>query len=126
MIEEGESCRPCGLNYNAWAKELTDDIDKEFILNGVSGGFDNVYINAVPHKAEQNNHASMQSSSNFYSKGCLKIKDEMELKNYVKVSKKTVVISSLGALPKSDGDVRLIHDCSRPEGGALNDYATDS
>ena len=33
------------------------------------------------------------------------------------------IVSALGAIPKDDGAVRLIHDCSRPEGNGLNDYA---
>ena len=30
----------------------------------------------------------------------------------------------MAAIPKPDGDVRLIHDCSRPTGKAVNDYCT--
>ena len=30
----------------------------------------------------------------------------------------------MAAIPKPDGDVRLIHDCSRPSGGAVNDYCS--
>ncbi len=33
------------------------------------------------------------------------------------------VVSALGAIPKSSGGVRLIHDCSKPVGEAVNDYA---
>jgi hypothetical protein len=28
----------------------------------------------------------------------------------------------LGVIPKPDGGVRLIHDCSRPDGTAVNDF----
>ena len=38
---------------------------------------------------------------------------------------KTLLISPLGAISKPAGvGVRLIHDCSRPVGNALNDHAT--
>ena len=30
----------------------------------------------------------------------------------------------MAAIPKPDGDVRLIHDCSRPIGEAVNDYCS--
>ena len=30
----------------------------------------------------------------------------------------------MAAIPKPDGDVRLIHDCSRPVGSAVNDYCS--
>ena len=33
-------------------------------------------------------------------------------------------ISPLGGIPNSTGGIRLIHDCSRPSGNSLNDYAT--
>ncbi len=39
------------------------------------------------------------------------------------VENKPSLVSALGAIPKSDGNVRLIHDCSKPSGKALNDYA---
>ena len=31
----------------------------------------------------------------------------------------------MAAIPKPDGDVRLIHDCSRPTGKSVNDYCTE-
>ena len=38
---------------------------------------------------------------------------------------KPKVISAIGAIPKNDGGIRIIHDCSRPEGKAVNDYANN-
>ena len=34
------------------------------------------------------------------------------------------IVSPMAAIPKPDGDVRLIHDCSRPIGEAVNDYCS--
>ena len=34
------------------------------------------------------------------------------------------IVSPMAAIPKPDGDVRLIHDCSRPVGEAVNDYCS--
>ena len=34
------------------------------------------------------------------------------------------IVSPMAAIPKPDGDVRLIHDCSRPVGQAVNDYCS--
>ena len=42
---------------------------------------------------------------------------------YVVVNNPPPIISALGAVPKGDGGLRLIHDGSRPSGAALNDYA---
>lgn len=39
------------------------------------------------------------------------------------VKEKPIIVSALGAIPKDSGDIRLIHDCSRPQGQAVNDYA---
>ena len=35
-----------------------------------------------------------------------------------------MIVSGLGAICKTSGKIHLIHDCSRPEGTAVNDYAT--
>ena len=45
--------------------------------------------------------------------------------NYGITDVKPTIISTLGAIPKLNStEVRLIHDCSRPVGRALNDYIT--
>ena len=50
---------------------------------------------------------------------------EIQNGRYRIVDKKPPIVSALGAIPKKDPNkVRLIHDASRPEGQALNDYAT--
>ena len=51
------------------------------------------------------------------------IKVELSEQRYIICENKPTIISALGAINKSDGSVRLIHDCSRPSGEALNDYA---
>ena len=52
-----------------------------------------------------------------------KIKEEIAEGNYI-ISKTTPLkTSALAAIPKSDGDIRLIHDFSRPEGYSVNDFA---
>lgn len=53
------------------------------------------------------------------------ILDEIAEGNYIITKEKPTIISALGAIPKPDSDeVRLIHDCSRPQGEAVNDYIT--
>jgi len=42
---------------------------------------------------------------------------------YEIVKEKPIIISALGAIPKSNGGIRLIHDASRPHGHSLNDHA---
>ena len=40
------------------------------------------------------------------------------------VNNKMKFISALAAIPKKDWTIRLIHDASQPNGGALNDCKT--
>ena len=40
-----------------------------------------------------------------------------------KVSEKPIIVSALGAVPKSNCGIQLIHDDSRPTRKAMNDYA---
>lgn len=49
---------------------------------------------------------------------------EKELANgrYVITEDQPIIVSALGALPKSSGGIRLIHDASRPTDNALNDF----
>ena len=51
------------------------------------------------------------------------IVEELEEGRYIVSSEKPQIVNALGAIPKSSGGVRLIHDCSRPSGLAVNDYA---
>lgn len=42
--------------------------------------------------------------------------------NYVKSETKPRIISALGAIPKSQTKIRLIHDASQPKHISLNDH----
>lgn len=69
-----------------------------------------------------NNYKSATNSINRH-KVEQTIRDEIAEGNYVITNDKPTIISALGAIPKPDSDeVRLIHDCSRPQGSAVNDY----
>ena len=52
------------------------------------------------------------------------IREEIDNGRYIITKEKPKIISALGAIVKDSGKVRLIHDCSRPQGNALNDLAT--
>ena len=53
------------------------------------------------------------------------IREEIMQGNYVTTKIKPTVISALGAIPKPNStEVRLIPNCSRPHGQAVNDYIT--
>ena len=113
--------------HQVWQTELAGDIDRDFLLEGINHGF---RISEVQDISEVrrvcvDNHPSVDKYKMLVEKELL---SQVELGNY-KVADTDVkprIISPLGAIPKDDDDVRVIHDCSRPVGQALNDYASYS
>jgi hypothetical protein len=111
------------LDYNAWDIELGNDIDREFILNGVKNGFHIVDPSNPPKQARTNNY---RSATNIDCKSLAdkQIRQEVQEGRYIIVDKAPSLISALGAIKKPNSDsVRLIHDCSQPIGRSVNDYA---
>ena len=117
------SSRP-GLNLGVWRTELADDADREFLLGGLENGFDIVDrdVQVVPVKVE--NHPSARPGSPYYLVIKQQVLHEISEGNYVVCDSKPNFISPLGAIPKSTGGIRLIHDWSRYLCNSLNDYAT--
>ncbi|MEW8547235.1 MAG: reverse transcriptase domain-containing protein [Candidatus Thiodiazotropha sp.] len=112
------------MNLSAWEVELENDPDKDFILEGIKYGFDIIDNDANVSKAECTNHSSAKPGSPLYDKATEQVKKEIEAGHYVVCDDKPDIISPMATIPKPDGDVRLIHDCSRPTGKAVNDYCT--
>ena len=50
--------------------------------------------------------------------------DQLQKGQYVLTKNPPVIVSPLAAIPKDNGDIRLIHDGSRPSGASMNDYAS--
>jgi hypothetical protein len=117
------SPRP-GLNLGVWRTELADDADREFLLSGLKYGFDIVDSDVQVVPVEVENHPSARPGSPNYLAIKQQVLHEISEGNYIVCDSKPNVISPLGAIPKSTGGIRLIHDCSRPSGNSLNDYAT--
>jgi hypothetical protein len=78
----------------------------------------------TPDRVELNNHPSASQSSSLFDQANEQVLKEIENGNYVPVKSPPSIVSPLGAIPKPDGGVRLIHDCSRPIGKAVNDYVS--
>jgi len=106
-----------------WERELEGDKDRDFLLEGIKYGFRVVDKDVVITDAYCENAKSANSSENF-AKVESKIKQELSQGNYVATDVRPTIVSSLGAVPKSDSDIRVIHDCSRPAGLSVNDYVT--
>ena len=102
--------------------ELENDPDKEFLLNGIKNGFD--IIDEDVHVSPVNciTHPLAKPNNPLYEKASKQILKEIQAGHYVFCDNPTDVVSPMAAIPKSDGEMRLIHNCSRPSGKSVNDY----
>ena len=73
-------------------------------------GFDMIDTSANPCPVQCDNHKSAEHGSPLYLQATEQVLKE--------------IISPMGVIPKPDGGVRLIHDCSQPAGKSVNDYCT--
>ena len=111
------------LNNDLWLIELIGvHEDEAFLTDGILHGFKLALADCTFLPAQQNNYKSATSAAHKP-----KVEQTMLGKlsdgNYVVTDAKPTIIRALGAIPKPDSShVRLIHDCSRPPGWALNDY----
>ncbi|CAC5367445.1 unnamed protein product [Mytilus coruscus] len=112
----------CDLDHANWEIELENDFDKEFLLHDIQFGFDIVDTESLPVDISAKNHPSASPGSPLYQKAHLQILNEIECGNYVLAKSPPRIISPLGVILKPDGGFRLIHDCSRPDGMAANDF----
>ena len=107
---------------DCWKRELENDLDKDFVLGGITKGFHIIEPQSKVKESKYKNHKSATDPSikDFIKKI---IVEETELNHYIVTDVKPVIVSPTGSVPKSDGGYRLIHDCSMPPGSSLNDYA---
>lgn len=112
--------------YEAWARELpANDPDRDFILHGVRDGF-HLVDQVAPQSDSPVFVHNYKSATSRQSRAKVEAQISSEIQNgrYEIVPKQAHITSALGAIPKSNGKVRLIHDCSRPHGHSLNDLAS--
>lgn len=103
---------------------MESDKDRDFILYGLYHGFDIIDTDASPVSVHTSNHKSAMPGSPYYHQATAQVLKEIEMGNYKVVSSPPDIISPIGVIPKPDGGIRLIHDCSQPDGLAVNDYCT--
>ncbi len=97
-----------------------DDVDRNFILEGIRDGFKLVETREVDIiSVESKNHRSSFQNRELAEK---QIKEEIELGNYGIAETKPTIVSAFGAIPKSANKIRLIHDGSLPAGKGMNSY----
>ena len=110
------------LNILRWEQELVNDPDSEFLLRGLKDGFHIVNPNEVMGSVELPNHNSAVNEDVKYQVEQLLIK-EINKGRYKLCDFKPSFVSPIGAVPKGDGNYRLIHDCSLPRGQSLNSHS---
>ena len=115
---------PSGFSLAVWEEELENDECRDFILNGLRNGFVIIDPDAYPAVVESENHISARPGSTSYKEATALVLKEIEIRHYKVVSDPPDIISPIAGILKPDGGVRLIHDCSRAEGLAFNDYCT--
>ena len=93
-----------------------------FPIAGVRYGFDIIDENAVISPVTLPNHPSTRPHSELFEKATKQVVNEIQCGNYVVCDPPPKIVSPMAAIPKPDGGVRLIHDCSRPPGLSVNDY----
>lgn len=111
---------PQTLNESSWDYELQDDPDRNYLLHGIRHGFNIINDSKLPGQTEVLNYSSAIAAHDAVEGQIL---EEIQEGRYIVVEHKPTIISALGAIPKPDGGVRIIHDASRPTGHAINDFA---
>lgn len=105
--------------------ELCDDSDSEFIIEGIRNGFSlidpDINVSDIKSAFTPNHNSATSIDKAAVDRN---LHQQIQLGNYRIVDSKPTIISGLGVVPKKNGDIRLIHDCSVPAGSAVNDYAS--
>ena len=97
--------------------------DREELMTGIREGF---RITSRDYSGPDVWQRNYQSALNQNTRAAVEaqIKEEISNGRYLVQETPARLVSALAAIPKPGSDkVRLIHDCSRPLGGALNDFA---
>jgi len=108
-----------GLKRENWEELLpADDPKREFILEGVSKGFK---LSDLDQKKPDRPVLVKNYFSVFKYRSAVEaqILEEIENGRYIFSKTQPRIVSALGAIPKKNGGVRLIHDCSKPSGMAV-------
>jgi hypothetical protein len=108
---------------DVWEAELANDDQSEYLLDGIKNGFKLTDQDFEPVSVLRKNYLSASVTNEVKAEGNIKV--EIQKGRYIVVPSKPLVVSSIGAVPKPNSDVRLIHDLSRPY-GSVNAYSLDN
>ena len=101
---------------------MYQDPDRDFLLDGITNSFKIIPGNVQLTDADVTNYCSAMDSR-VWPQVERQLLNEIKQGNYIIAAEKPPIVSALGAIPKQDSnDIRLIHDCSRPDSPSLNSY----
>jgi hypothetical protein len=83
---------------HVWTDELQNDVDREFLLAGVSEGFHVIDSTELPHEMTRSNYNSTAGVNKLQVEK--RIQEELSKGNYVLCEQKPLVCSALGVVPK--------------------------
>ena len=98
--------RPDGLKLEAWISEHKNDQDAEFIISGITNGFLIVDEDSQATPVATNTYRSATSDHTLVEKQIL---EELSEGRYVVTSDRPTIISAIGAVPKPDGNIRIVY-----------------
>jgi len=111
------------LRLSAWEAALSpSDPKHDYILSGIREGFRITTEDYLGPPVMVNNYRSA-TDPEFFMAVEHQIQEEISNGRYIPIKERPTIVSALGAIPKDNNKVRLIHDCSRPHGQAVNDFA---
>lgn len=113
-----------GLDVAAWTRELQYDEDRDFLLHGITYGFDIIEPNSeLKDTFVQNHKSALKPGTREVIEQI--ILDEIADGNYKVVDYKPTIVSAIGAVPKSGSEWRIIHDYSLPLHTGVNSFSPD-
>ena len=120
-IEDAKSRWP--LSVRVWEDEFSHDEDWPFLRQLLDAGVALVHPACVPRPVVGKNYRSYAENAS----ACEAVLRDEHVRGLVGSAPswyKPLWLHPLGAVPKKNGKIRIIHDCSAPRGSALNDCQT--
>ena len=113
-------CRVAGFLFGHSALPTITESDREFLWNGLVNGFDIVDAEC-PSSYMCQNYDSITSAPAYEEMSKL-LTTELESHKVILSDDQPTCVHSLEAVWKTNGKLRPITDCSRPDGACINNY----
>ena len=113
-------CRAAQFLFGSSPLPSMSDSDRHFIWSGLVKGFQ-IVDNDCPSAYCCPNYDSI-TGEQFYAEMSSLLREEIDCGKVSIVDSKPRCVHSLGAVTKSNGKLRPITDCSRPEGQSINNF----